>query len=52
MKYVFIDTNIWLFLYHFTNDDLTQFEKLKDMLKESINLIVPKQVYDEITRRN
>ena len=50
MKYVFIDTNIWLSLYHFTNDDLTQFEKLKDMLKESINLIVPKQVYDEITR--
>lgn len=50
MKNVFIDTNIWLSLYHFTNDDLSQFEKLKDMLGKSINLIVPKQVYDEITR--
>lgn len=50
MKNVFIDTNIWLSLYHFTNDDLSQFEKLKDMLGKSINLIVPRQVYDEIIR--
>lgn len=50
MKNVFIDTNIWLSLYHFTNDDLSQFEKLKDMLGKSINLIVPQQVYNEITR--
>lgn len=50
MKNVFIDTNIWLSLYHFTNDDLSQFEKLKDMLNNSINLIVPQQVYDEILR--
>lgn len=50
MKNVFIDTNIWLSLYHFTNDDLFQFEKFKDMIGKSINLIVPKQVYDEITR--
>ena len=28
MKNLFIDTNIWLSLYHFTNDDLTQFQKL------------------------
>lgn len=50
MKNVFIDTNIWLSLYHFTNDDLTQFEKLKNMIGKSINLIIPKQVYDEIKR--
>lgn len=50
MKNVFIDTNIWLSLYHFTNDDLSQFEKLQGMLGESINLIMPKQVYDEIIR--
>ena len=50
MKYVFIDTNIWLSLYHFTNDDLSEFEKLKDMVGDSINLIIPKQVYDEIKR--
>lgn len=50
MKNVFIDTNIWLSLYHFTNDDLSQFEKLKKMIGNSINLIVPQQVYDEIIR--
>ena len=50
MNNVFIDTNIWLSLYHFTNDDLSEFEKLKDMVGESINLIIPKQVYDEIKR--
>lgn len=50
MKNVFIDTNIWLSLYHFTNDDLSQFEKLKKMIGDSINLIVPQQVYDEIIR--
>lgn len=50
MKNVFIDTNIWLSLYHFTNDDLSQFEKLKDMLNISINLIVPQQVSNEILR--
>jgi hypothetical protein len=50
MKYVFIDTNIWLSLYQFTNDDLSQFEKLKAMLGKSIELIVPQQVSDEIIR--
>lgn len=50
MKNVFIDTNVWLSLYHFTNDDLSQFEKLKKMIGDSINLIVPQQVYDEIIR--
>lgn len=50
MKNVFIDTNIWLSLYHFTNDDLSQFEKLKDMLNISINLILPQQVSNEILR--
>lgn len=50
MKNLFIDTNIWLSLYYFTNDDLSQFEKLKKMLNTSINLIVPQQVADEITR--
>lgn len=50
MKNLFIDTNIWLSLYHFTNDDLTQFEKLKEYIGDSINLIVPQQVYDEIIR--
>ena len=50
MKYVFIDTNIWLSLYHFSDNDRSQFEKLKEMIGNSIKLIVPQQVYDEILR--
>lgn len=50
MKNLFIDSNIWLSLYHFTNDDLVQFSKLKEMVNESIRLFVPQQVYDEIAR--
>ena len=38
MKNLFIDSNIWLSLYHFTSDDLTQFEKLKDFLDKDIKL--------------
>ena len=29
MKYLFLDSNIWLSLYHFSSDDLEQFAKLK-----------------------
>lgn len=50
MKNLFIDTNIWLSLYHFTENDLSQFEKLKSYIGESINLILTRQVYDEIVR--
>lgn len=50
MKNLFIDTNIWLSLYHFTNDDLNRFNKLKDILDNDIKLYVPRQVKDEITR--
>jgi predicted nucleic acid-binding protein len=50
MKYLFIDTNIWLSLYYFTNNDLSQFNKLKSYIGRSINLVLPKQVYDEIIR--
>ncbi|SFN64757.1 PIN domain-containing protein [Proteiniclasticum ruminis] len=50
MKNLFIDTNIWLSLYHFTDNDLSQFEKLKSYIGDSINLILTRQVYDEIIR--
>lgn len=50
MKNLFIDSNIWLSLYHFTSDDLTQFEKLKDFLDKDIRLWIPHQVYDEVLR--
>ena len=50
MKNLFIDTNIWLSLYHFTDNDLSQFEKLKSYIGDNINLILTRQVYDEIIR--
>lgn len=50
MKNLFIDTNIWLSLYHFTNDDLVQFRKLKDFLGSDIQLFITSQVRDEIYR--
>lgn len=50
MKNLFIDSNIWLSLYHFTNDDLAQFRKLKDIIGKDINLIIPIQEYNEIVR--
>lgn len=50
MKNLFIDTNIWLSLYHFSNDDLVQFNKLKERIGTEINLIIPIQVYHEIIR--
>lgn len=48
MKNLFIDSNIWLSLYHFTNDDLVQFGKLKELNGTDIKLFVPQQVYDEV----
>lgn len=50
MKNLFIDSNIWLSLYHFTNDDLAQFGKLKEIIGQDIKLFIPKQVYDEVIR--
>lgn len=50
MKNLFIDSNIWLSLYHFTNDDLAQFEKLKKQIGQNINLYITQQVVDEVKR--
>ncbi len=50
MKNLFIDSNIWLSLYHFTNDDLVQFSKLKELNGKSIKIFIPQQVYDEVNR--
>lgn len=50
MDYVFIDSNIWLSLYHFTNDDLKQFEKLKTIVGSEIKLVIPSQLCDELRR--
>ena len=50
MKNLFIDSNVWLSLYHFTNDDLAQFSKLKELIGSQIKLFVPQQVFDEVQR--
>ncbi len=50
MKNLFIDSNVWLSLYHFTNDDLAQFGKLKELNGKDIRLLIPQQVYDEVQR--
>lgn len=50
MKNLFIDSNIWLSLYHFTNDDLTQFQKLRELIGNEIRLIIPQQVRAEVFR--
>lgn len=50
MKNLFIDSNIWLSLYHFTNDDLEQFSKLQKLNGIDIKLLIPQQVYDEVNR--
>ena len=50
MKNLFLDSQIWLDLYSFSNDDLTQFKKLKDMLGTDIHLFVTEQVKNEVKR--
>ena len=50
MKNLFLDSNIWLSLYNFSNDDLEQFEKLEDLLDKGIKLFIPEQVRDEVMR--
>ena len=50
LKNLFIDSNIWLSLYHFSNDDLEQFSKLKELINKDINLLIPEQTHDEVIR--
>ena len=50
MKNLFLDSNIWLSLYTFSNDDLEQFEKLENLLDKDIKLFIPEQVCDEVMR--
>lgn len=50
MKNVFIDSNIWLSLFHFTKDELEQFKKLEEIRNIEIKLFIPSQVHDEVKR--
>lgn len=48
--YVFLDAQIWLDLYHYSNDDLNQFSKLHDMVGTDVQLILTEQIIDEVNR--
>lgn len=50
MKNIYIDSNIWLSLYSFTNDDLQQFKKLKALEGKEIKIYIPSQTRDEVLR--
>jgi len=50
MKNVFIDSNIWLSLYSFSSDDLTQFTKLNGLVGQDITIWLPEQVRNEVHR--
>ena len=50
LKNLFIDANIWLSLFHYTNDDLEQLSKLKALIGTDIRLFVPEQIYNEVYR--
>ena len=48
MKNLFIDTNVFLSFYEFTNDDLVELEKLLEYIDaEDIRLYLPEQVKNE-----
>ena len=50
IKNLFIDANIWLSLFHYTNDDLEQLGKLRALVGTDIRLLVPEQIYNEVYR--
>jgi len=50
-KGLFVDANIFLSFYHFSNDDLDELQKLVDLIeKEEIILYATAQVVDEVKR--
>lgn len=50
MKYLFVDTNVWLSLYSFSKNQLSEFSKLKGLIGTDIKLLLTQQVHDEIIR--
>lgn len=47
---LFLDSNIWLDLFHFSSNDLEEFSKLKNKINKEIKLFIPNQVIYEIRR--
>ncbi len=51
MKNIFIDTNIFLSFYHFSNNDLEELRKLGMLLRnKKVSLFLPQQVIQEFRR--
>lgn len=49
--HLFIDTNIYLSFYHFSNDDLEELKKLKTLITtDKVILYITEQVKDEFSR--
>lgn len=49
--HLFIDTNIYLSFYHFSNDDLEELKKLKTLIAtDKVILYITEQVKDEFSR--
>ena len=47
---VYLDSNIWLDLYHYSANDIEEFSKLKDIINTNIILYMPNQTIHEINR--
>lgn len=48
---LFIDTNVFLHIYHYSGDDLTELDKLSVLIRNSdLKLFLPEQVYNEFYR--
>ena len=48
---LFIDTNVFLHIYHYSGDDLTELDKLSVLIRNSdLRLFLPEQVYNEFYR--
>ena len=47
---MFIDSNIWLDLYHYSSNDLIEFSKLNDSIGVDYSLFISDQVVNEVVR--
>jgi len=51
MKYLYIDTNVYLTFYHFSNEDLKELKKLIALINtDNIKLYLPRQTQNEFDR--
>ena len=47
---LFIDTNIWLAMFHLSKDDLEALNQLKELIGKEIKIYIPRQVKYEYLR--